>query len=189
MAARSRTTSVRVPRPTVYLRPPAHDDVAAFIELNRQSVDFYRGVAFPMLDPARFAAYVDRCQQPNFAGLLVCRRDDDAIVGCVNLSEIVRGAFQSTYMGYQVFAPYARQGYMTAAIPLALRHAFGPLALHRVEANIQPTNEASIRLVRRAGFECEGYSPRYLKVGGRWRDHERWAMTRERYVALRARHR
>ena len=56
-----------------------------------------------------------------------------------------------------------------------------------LEANIQPVNVASIRLVRRAGFEREGYSPRYLKIGGRWRDHERWAMTRERYNAVRAR--
>ena len=76
---------------------------------------------------------------------------------------------------------------MTAALPLVLRHAFGRLKLHRVEANIQPVNVASIRLVRRAGFEREGYSPRYLKIGGRWRDHERWAMTRERYNAVRAR--
>ena len=187
MAPGSRATSTRAPRQTVALRPPAATDLQAFLDLNRQSIRFYRGLAYPMLDPKRFTAYVEPCRQPNFEGLLVCRRADGAIVGCVNLSEIVRGPFQSAYMGYQVFAPFARQGYMTAAMPLVLRHAFGHLKLHRVEANIQPTNVASINLVTRAGFEQEGYSPRYLKIGGRWRDHERWAMTRERYNAVRAR--
>jgi ribosomal-protein-alanine N-acetyltransferase len=68
---------------------------------------------------------------------------------------------------------------MSEGMQLLLRHAFRTLKLHRIEANIQPGNEASLRLAERAGFEYEGYSPRYLKIGGRWRDHERWAITRE----------
>lgn len=62
---------------------------------------------------------------------------------------------------------------MTQGIRLVMHHAFGPLGLHRVEANIQPANVASIALVKRLGFGREGVSPRYLKIGGRWRDHER----------------
>ena len=58
----------------------------------------------------------------------------------------------------------------------ALQHAFKSMKLHRLEANIQPGNAASIALVRSCGFSKEGYSPRYLKIGGRWRDHERWAI-------------
>ena len=68
---------------------------------------------------------------------------------------------------------------MSEGLALVLRHAFCELRLHRLEANIQPANAASIALVRRCGFAYEGLSPRYLKVGGRWRDHERWAITRE----------
>lgn len=71
--------------------------------------------------------------------------------------------------------------YMTEALALVLRQAFGPLRLHRVEADIQPGNRASIALVRRAGFRREGLSRRYLKIGGRWRDHERWALTVEEW--------
>ena len=66
---------------------------------------------------------------------------------------------------------------MREAMELVLDHAFGPLALHRLEANIQPGNHASIALARGAGFRLEGYSPRYLLIGGQWRDHERYALT------------
>jgi ribosomal-protein-alanine N-acetyltransferase len=135
----------------------------------------------------RYARYVARCRTPQFVGLLVCRHPGGDIVGCVNLSEIVRGPFQSAYMGYHVFAPYAGQGYMRAALPLVLQVVFTTLELHRVEANIQPHNAPSIALVKGAGFTREGYSPRYLKVAGRWRDHERWALTVESWRAARSR--
>jgi ribosomal-protein-alanine N-acetyltransferase len=99
----------------------------------------------------------------------------DELVGIVNVSEIVRGAFRSGYLAYYVFRPYERRGLMTEGVRLVVRDAFRRLGLHRLEANVQPGNRASIRLVRRLGFRREGYSPRYLKIQGRWRDHERWA--------------
>jgi ribosomal-protein-alanine N-acetyltransferase len=115
---------------------------------------------------------------------LVVRREDRAIVGVFNLSQIFLGNFRSAYLGYWVGAPYAGQGYMTEGLALLLRHAFGPLRLHRVEANLQPGNVASRALARRAGFRLEGFSPRYLKIAGRWRDHERWAITVEDFRAV-----
>jgi ribosomal-protein-alanine N-acetyltransferase len=101
------------------------------------------------------------------------------LAGVINLSEIVRGAFRSAYLGYYAFVPHAGRGYMTEGLALALRWIFGTLRLHRVEANIQPGNAASRALVRRLGFRREGFSPRYLKIAGRWRDHERWALVAE----------
>ncbi len=74
---------------------------------------------------------------------------------------------------------------MTEGLALVLRHAFRGLGLHRLEANIQPGNRQSRELVRRLGFRREGFSPRYLKIGGRWRDHERWAIVREAWAASR----
>jgi ribosomal-protein-alanine N-acetyltransferase len=98
------------------------------------------------------------------------------VVGVINLNEIVGGAFQSAYLGYYGMARFRRTGLMTEALRAALSYAFDDLGLHRLEANIQPDNLASIALVRRVGFKQEGFSPRYLRIDGEWRDHERWAM-------------
>jgi [ribosomal protein S5]-alanine N-acetyltransferase len=145
--------------------------------------------------PARFAAYLTRfagarsrrLATASHVGLVVCRTEDDALVGVFNLSEIVRGAFQSAYIGYYAFAPYAGRGYMTEGLELTLRFTFRVMRLHRVEINIQPVNARSIRLARRAGFAREGFSRRYVKIAGRWRDHDRWALTVEDWRAHRAR--
>jgi ribosomal-protein-alanine N-acetyltransferase len=103
----------------------------------------------------------------------------------INLNEVVRGSFQSAYLGYYAFEPFAGQGFMSAGMTLVLRQAFREIGLHRLEANIQPENKASIALARRLGFRREGFSPRYLKLGGRWRDHERWALLREGWRSVR----
>jgi len=103
----------------------------------------------------------------------------------VNISQIIHGALQSGFVGYGGVAGQTGQGYMTEAVGLAVRRAFTDLRLHRLEANIQPGNEASIALAVRCGFEYEGFSPRYLKVGGQWRDHERWAIRAEQWRARR----
>jgi [ribosomal protein S5]-alanine N-acetyltransferase len=133
-----------------------------------------------------FARLLTRTWRSDFVSLLIRRLADDAILGSIEISQIVRGAFQSAYLGYQIGAAYARQGYMTEALGLTLAYGFGPLRLHRLEANIQPANEPSIALIRRLGFSQEGYSPRYLKIGGRWRDHEPWAILAESWRSRRS---
>lgn len=97
-------------------------------------------------------------------------------MGVINISNMVGGLFRSGYLGYYAFTGHERQGYMREGLQGVIRHAFRRLKLHRLEANIQPDNLASIALVASCGFAKEGYSPRYLKIGGRWRDHERWAV-------------
>jgi len=105
--------------------------------------------------------------------------EHDALIACVNLNEIVRGAFQSAYVGYFAFEPYAGKGLMHEAMKLVINLAFNELNLHRLEVNIQPRNVRSIRLIKSLAFRHEGFSPRYLKIEGEWKDHERFALTVE----------
>ncbi len=98
------------------------------------------------------------------------------IVGVTNLSQIVLKGFQNAYLSYYGMAGFAGRGFMTEAVRLTVGHAFGEIGLHRLEANIQPGNLPSIALAKRAGFRKEGFSPRYLRIDGVWRDHERWAL-------------
>lgn len=163
----------------VFIRPPAGEDEAEFLALMRASGRLHRGFVSAPRTPKDFARFLERSDLPNSVWRLVCREEDGRIVGAFHLDQIVYGNFRSAYMGYYAGEPYAGRGYMSAGMRLVLRHAFERLRLHRVEANIQPRNASSIALVRRAGFKREGYSPRYLKVGGRWLDHERWAILRE----------
>jgi [ribosomal protein S5]-alanine N-acetyltransferase len=168
-------------RSRVYLRPPAAADRHEFVKLMRASRSFHRPWATAPTDDERFSAYLADSRRPDFEAMLVCRYDDDAIVGFFNISQIVRRTLQSAYLGYAAGKPYAGQGYMRDGIELVLRRAFMTLKLHRIEANIQPGNRASIALAQGAGFRREGFSPRYLKIGGRWRDHERWALLAEEW--------
>ena len=117
---------------------------------------------------------------------LLCLEASGAVVGQFHLSGLVRGAFLSAYLGYEVFSPYQNRGYMSRGLAIMLERIFGPLGLHRVEANIQPGNHASRCLVYRHGFVLEGYSQGYLNIGGQgWKDHERWALTFEEWTSLR----
>jgi ribosomal-protein-alanine N-acetyltransferase len=135
----------------------------------------------PPTTPEQFSSFLQKSEREDSACLFICLKADGAIIGAINLSQIFRGGFQNAYLGYYVGAQYAGQGYMTAALRLMLKHTFEHVKLHRLEANIQPGNAASIALVKRAGFVREGFSRRYLKVGGRWRDHERWAIVAEEW--------
>jgi [ribosomal protein S5]-alanine N-acetyltransferase len=160
----------------VFLRPPREEDQEEYLAVNRRSASLNRGLASPPTEPEQFAALLNRCRGNADVCFFVCRRTDGAILGTITLSQIYGGGFQSAYLGYQIGADFAGQGYMTEALTLALHYAFAELKLHRLEANIQPGNVPSIALVKRAGFVQEGFSRKYLKICGRWRDHERWAI-------------
>lgn len=160
----------------VSLRSLRATDAAEYIALNRRSRRFYAGLASPARTRAAFRALLRRSRSPQHKCWLIVRDPDQVIVGAIELSQIVGGKFRSAYLGYHIGAPFAHRGYMQQALTSVLTLVFGRLRLHRVEANIQPHNLASIRLVRRLGFRREGYSRRYLKIGGRWQDHERWAL-------------
>jgi [ribosomal protein S5]-alanine N-acetyltransferase len=153
----------------VILRTPKLDDLAEIKELYEQSISLHNPWVYA---PQDYDAYLKQENQ-----YFLCSSENRKIIGTFNISGIVRGYFQSAYLGYKVFYPYQGQGYMSKGLALLLKEAFEELNLHRLEANIQPENLASIRLVSNAGFVKEGFSKNYLRIGGlQWKDHERWAI-------------
>jgi [ribosomal protein S5]-alanine N-acetyltransferase len=160
----------------VTLRPITSGDQAEFLQLARASTDLHHPMRLPTT-AEEFQTLIARYDQPAEECLLVCVRDTGAIAGIVNINSIIRGRFQCGSIAYAAFAPTAGQGYMSEGLELVLRYAFEDLRLHRLEAQIQPDNKASLKLVQRHGFRKEGYSPDLLFIDGAWRDHERWAIT------------
>ncbi|WP_328907803.1 GNAT family N-acetyltransferase [Streptomyces sp. NBC_00234] len=124
-----------------------------------------------------FQAWMRRFSEGSNLGYVIRVQETGAAAGMVNINSIIRGRYQGASLGYAAFAPSAGRGYMTEGLTIALRHAFNDLRLHRLEANIQPANKASLALVQRLGFRYEGMSPDYLYINGSWRDHERWSIT------------
>ena len=163
-------------RGRVRLAHVAASDEADFLAAARASRRLHAPWVTPPDASAKFRAWIRRMDGVTNVGVLSRRRDSGAPVGFIEITNIVRGNFRSAYLGYYAFAGHERQGLMRESLGLAVRMAFSELKLHRLEANIQPENAASIALVRSCGFRREGYSPRYLKIRGRWRDHERWAI-------------
>jgi [ribosomal protein S5]-alanine N-acetyltransferase len=167
--------SVRLERPTLR----REEDYLAAV---RRSRSLHRPFVTCAATAGEYRDYLRRTRRKNQESFFVVTADGD-LAGVINLNEIVRYALQSAYLGYYAFTPHAGKGLMSAGFELVLAYAFGDLGLHRVEANIQPANKRSIALVRSLGFRHEGLARRYLKIGGRWRDHERWALLREEWPA------
>lgn len=162
--------------PNVTIAPVAQSDATELIAANIASRDYHAPWAYPFTDRDGFDVWFGNVVTGPNVGLVARSEEGRGIVGVVNLNQIVWGAFRSAYLGYYGMAAFAGQGYMAAAVRLAVAHAFDTLGLHRLEANIQPANTASVALVQRLGFRREGFSPRYLRIGGVWCDHERWAL-------------
>lgn len=110
---------------------------------------------------------------------------DGALVGGFNLNTIVRGVFQNANAGWWVSADQVHKGYATEGVRALLALAFAPLAnggglgLHRVQCGVIPRNTASLAVAAKAGFRAEGMALQYLKIAGKWEDHQMFARTIE----------
>ncbi|MCP5179795.1 MAG: GNAT family N-acetyltransferase [Pseudomonadales bacterium] len=158
----------------IYLRRLQAADREPFLAMCHASRALHHPWISPPMSPRAFDAYVARLQQEDHAGFLVCDKQTHAIAGVINLNNIVRGTFLSASLGYYCAAGFTGQGYMEEGLNRVCDYAFRTMGLHRLEANIQPDNSRSIRLVQRCGFRREGLSPAFLFIEGAWRDHERW---------------
>lgn len=163
----------------VSIRPGSLEDEPEFLAAVERSRTLHHPWVQAPATPQAFRDYLSKRQEPRGAAFFLWIDEPRGLVGVVNLDEIVHGCFRSAYLGYYAFVPYAGRGLMKDGLAQVITHAFKVMKLHRLEANIQPGNVRSKALVKTLGFRREGLSPRYLKINGRWRDHERWAILSE----------
>ncbi|MEV0579478.1 MULTISPECIES: GNAT family N-acetyltransferase [unclassified Streptomyces] len=161
----------------VELHPLTLADQAEFCSLVRASAELHTPWMQLPGTEEQFRSWMERFGDGTNEGLLIRVRETGEAAGMVNINSIIRGRYQGASLGYAAFAPSAGRGYMAEGLTATLEYAFDDLRLHRLEANIQPANKASLAVVRRLGFRYEGLSPSYLYIDGAWRDHERWSIT------------
>ncbi|HVX99948.1 MAG TPA: GNAT family protein [Pseudorhodoplanes sp.] len=165
--------------PGVHLRAPQMSDFNEWAALREASRDFL--VPWEPTWPAddltrsafrrRLRRYAEDLRSDQAYPFFIFANEDHRLVGGVTLTNIRRGVAQAGSVGYWIGAPFARQGYMTAAMRALVPFSFGGLRLHRLEAACIPTNTASIALLEKSGFRREGYAREYLCINGAWQDH------------------
>lgn len=166
------------------LRMPTRNDFEAWADLRGRSQAFLQPwePAWPAddLTKAAFARRIERYQHEMREDLaypfLLVDRASDAILGGLTLANVRRRAAMSATLGYWMGAPHAGKGLMSQAVPALCRHAFSLLGLERIEAACLPENEASIRVLEKAGFKREGLARSYLSIAGARRDHLLFAL-------------
>jgi [ribosomal protein S5]-alanine N-acetyltransferase len=182
----ARTDPFRLVGERVYLRAPERMDWEAWASLRGRSRNFlepwepsWPADALSRLSfRSRIARYAEDWRSDQAYNLFIFSHDD-AMVGGIGLSNVRRGVSETASLGYWVGEPFARQGFMTAALPLVLDFSFDKVRLHRVEAACLPTNVPSRALLARIGFQQEGYARQYLCIAGKWQDHLLFAILRE----------
>lgn len=169
---------------TVHIRVPRSADAGPYAEAVLRSADHIS--PWNPVEPDGLPELLRR-QGPGLRTFLVLDDLTGGIVGKCNVTNIVRARFRNGVLGYDSYLPFAGTGRMTEGMRRVVDRCLADypdgLGLHRLEINVQPENTRSIALARRLGFRHEGFSPRMLYINDAWRDHERFALTREEWPA------
>jgi [ribosomal protein S5]-alanine N-acetyltransferase len=161
------------------VRPPNMDDFKAWVDLRKSSRAFLEPWEPEWQDDEftrsafryRLHIYNKLSEEDRGQSLFIFDSSNLVLVGAININNMRRGVAQTATLGYWIGQDYARQGFMINTLHLVLPYCFDELKLHRVEAACLPDNQASIALLKKAGFEQEGYAKKYLKIAGSWEDH------------------
>ncbi|SEN36031.1 GNAT family N-acetyltransferase [Lihuaxuella thermophila] len=171
----------------IYIRRLEPEDAGALLDLRKRNRSFLQ--PFEPVRPdshytleAQLEAIrqgIGQWEQGTGYGFGIFLSTSHQLIGRVNLSNVVRGAWQNCTIGYFLDREHNGRGYMTEAVQSALRFAFGEAGLHRVEAGVMPRNISSIRVLEKNGFRYIGYSRYHLQINGGWEDHKIYAITME----------
>jgi [ribosomal protein S5]-alanine N-acetyltransferase len=178
---------MRIDLGDIYLRMVEPSDAAAALDYLERNRDFFRP-----FDPYRPPEHWTESGQRDLLEASAQRHAlgeeyafgiftaaGGLLIGRVTLSHVVRRAWQNAHLGYSMDQAHNGRGYMTAGVNATVDFAFGPAHLHRVSAAVMPDNAPSTRVLEKAGFRREGFAPNYLRINGRWRDHNLYATTVE----------
>ncbi len=160
----------------VVLKKVSKKNEDRFLKLAKKSQIFHQHwVSVPKTSKA-FRRYVKAMNTKSEKSYFIWRKDSRDLAGVIELQDIYKANFKNAYVIYYAFDGNQGEGLMAEAMREVIRIAFKKLKLHRLEANIQPDNKASRHLAKACGFRKEGLARQFLKKGGEWRDHERWAL-------------
>lgn len=168
----------------VYIAAPTHKNKNSFLEFIHRNEDYHKPWLYHSFDDRYYDHYLKRIKRGVTQGCFAFEIDTNTLIGVININNILLGGIGSASLGYCGDKLHAGQGLMAEAMDLVLEYAVENIGLHRLEANIQPENIPSLKLVQKVGFRREGFSPKYLQIGGKWCDHERWAILDEEVLGL-----
>jgi ribosomal-protein-alanine N-acetyltransferase len=151
-------------------------DEAEFLANSIESKKLHKSWVIVPKTKKQFRDYVEEMNTNVNKAFAIIDVNTSSIVGVVELRDIFMFDFKNCYITYYAFHRQLRKGFMKSGVQQVIAFAFKKLKLHRLEANIQPENKASIALAKACGFKKEGFSPKFIKKSGCWRDHERWAL-------------
>ncbi|KKI94132.1 alanine acetyltransferase [Bacillus sp. SA1-12] len=178
---------MKISSKNIFVRTLEPDDAKASLHLELNNREFFQKFAsrreesFYTLDGQltriKKNKELQELDQYYFFGIFL--NESEKQIGSIMLSEILRGALQSCYVGYFLDRNHNGKGYMTEALRLIVDFAFNQLKLHRIEAGVMPHNIGSIRVLEKAGFHKEGVARKNVKINGKWEDHQVLAIINE----------
>ena len=178
--------------PRLTLRSPIEGDAKALMEYYARNKNFFKPWV-PFFPPNFFSVEFQKLKIESdrqllkkgvkISSLLFLKgnHQQSNIIGDISCSNIVRGVFQSGHLGYKMDKDHCRKGLMTEALSRFITYLFEVEKLHRLEANVIPENTASTKLLLKLGFMLEGHSKEYLKIDGKWSDHNRYALINQNF--------
>jgi ribosomal-protein-alanine N-acetyltransferase len=186
--------SIRLTTSRLILRPPRTQDVAEVrrvMRYNQVHLKPWNPAPRPGEDPTSITEISNTLLRQRrewksgrtFAFMLSPKEDPSRFIGKIALNGVMRGAMHGAYLGYWMDVDHQNGGLCTEGIRAVMDFAFGPAALHRLQAAIMPRNARSLRVIEKLGFRREGYAERYLQIAGRWEDHILFARTSEEHAA------
>jgi RimJ/RimL family protein N-acetyltransferase len=163
----------------IYIRPFLADDASALLELQNENHSFFE--KFSMVrqeDFYRKESQIKKIQiyeensRNDHAYTFGIFISDGALIGTIDLFQVLRGSLQSAFIGYFLDEKHNGKGYTTEAVKLLVEYGFNEIKLHRIEAGVMPHNIGSIRVLEKSGFHKEGLALKNVKINGKWEDHQ-----------------